>query len=482
MELYHGDMQLGDTEQDEVAPDATVEPLDVTATHTPETLKQSQAKGAYQIGWETANLSYGGNVEEEAYTNIHSSYKDYSDNQDAYDAWRDVDEWTISSDQRGIYETIIADGSYILDENDNVVPGENQWAGMDLLYNMDAVKGALLAKKNGFTKDTFNAEYSNITKTKSDELAKARGNSPELGYYLGTLAGHVAQPESAIDFMSPGKIMGTSIIKGAAKAFATEAGFAVVGETIREQRTREHMARAGLERTLWDSVETILINSGFAGSIRGIGSAVLDGATVAKIKNGIPDATDKEIFARFAQRENYKLTGNTKKHIDIMDKVKNDIDKGKPVDVAEHLEIDIATKTDDAVEEVSLADELVIHEADKGFPEAAQKFEKEFDETPSIKEVTENDPYEGMTTVKEADEVIAEMSDFSPEIKAELEAIKVEKQALNAQAQKVKDAAEHGDNRFDGKYKLLEKEVKASDIITDGNSIHEQGYDPKGTN
>lgn len=211
-------------------------------------------------------------------------------------------------------------------------------------------------------------------------------------------------------------------------------------------------------------------------------SAVLDGATVAKIKNGIPDATDKEIFARFAQRENYKLTGNTKKHIDIMDKVKNDIDKGKPVDVAEHLEIDIATKTDDAVEEVSLADELVIHEADKGFPEAAQKFEKEFDETPSIKEVTENDPYEGMTTVKEADEVIAEMSDFSPEIKAELEAIKVEKQALNAQAQKVKDAAEHGDNRFDGKYKLLEKEVKASDIITDGNSIHEQGYDPKGTN
>jgi len=39
-------------------------------------------------------------------------------------------------------------------------------------------------------------------------------------------------------------------------------------------------------------------------------------------------------------------------------------------------------------------------------------------------------------------------------------------------------AVEHGENRFDGKYKMLEKEVKASDIITDGNSIHEQGYDP----
>ena len=40
-------------------------------------------------------------------------------------------------------------------------------------------------------------------------------------------------------------------------------------------------------------------------------------------------------------------------------------------------------------------------------------------------------------------------------------------------------AIEHGNARFDGKYKMLSKEVKAKDIITDGNSIHEQGYDPK---
>ena len=39
-------------------------------------------------------------------------------------------------------------------------------------------------------------------------------------------------------------------------------------------------------------------------------------------------------------------------------------------------------------------------------------------------------------------------------------------------------AEEHGDSRFDGKYKLLKKEVKAKEVITDGNSIHEQGYDP----
>lgn len=42
-----------------------------------------------------------------------------------------------------------------------------------------------------------------------------------------------------------------------------------------------------------------------------------------------------------------------------------------------------------------------------------------------------------------------------------------------------KYAEEHGDVRFNGKYKMLSKEVRARDIITDGNSIHEQGYDPK---
>lgn len=40
-------------------------------------------------------------------------------------------------------------------------------------------------------------------------------------------------------------------------------------------------------------------------------------------------------------------------------------------------------------------------------------------------------------------------------------------------------ADEHGEARFDGEYKIIEQVVKASDLYTDGNSIHEWGYSPK---
>lgn len=40
-------------------------------------------------------------------------------------------------------------------------------------------------------------------------------------------------------------------------------------------------------------------------------------------------------------------------------------------------------------------------------------------------------------------------------------------------------ADEHGKARFDGDYKVIEQTVKASDLYTDGNSIHEWGYSPK---
>jgi len=36
----------------------------------------------------------------------------------------------------------------------------------------------------------------------------------------------------------------------------------------------------------------------------------------------------------------------------------------------------------------------------------------------------------------------------------------------------------HGESRFDGKYKILKKQVKASEIHNNGDSIHEWGYNP----
>ncbi len=39
-------------------------------------------------------------------------------------------------------------------------------------------------------------------------------------------------------------------------------------------------------------------------------------------------------------------------------------------------------------------------------------------------------------------------------------------------------AKEHGESTLRGKYKILSKVVRAKDLYTDGNSIHEWGYDP----
>lgn len=39
-------------------------------------------------------------------------------------------------------------------------------------------------------------------------------------------------------------------------------------------------------------------------------------------------------------------------------------------------------------------------------------------------------------------------------------------------------AKEHGDRSLNGKYKIVTMTVRARDIFTEGNSIHEWGYDP----
>jgi len=39
-------------------------------------------------------------------------------------------------------------------------------------------------------------------------------------------------------------------------------------------------------------------------------------------------------------------------------------------------------------------------------------------------------------------------------------------------------AVEHGESNLNNRYKILTKTVKASQLFTDGNSIHEWGFDP----
>lgn len=405
--------------------------------------KDYQPSG-FQAGIDTNNLRYGKGVLPQSYNNIVTSYADYNDNKEAYDAFSNVDTITNMFNEDDIkrkstYELPIRNGRYVLDDEGNIAPGPNHFMGADLLYNTKAIHGALLAQRQGFNDDVLNAEYANITKLKAEELAEIQANSSGLTYALGYLGGELFRKETIVDFASPQKIMGSTIFRGAAKAFGVEAMYAATSEVMREKQAQEHMERANLDYTLWDSVENILIGAGIAGAIRGIGSSVQDWFTFKKIDSKLKTKEDKDIFERYARRENFKLTQDTRKHIALEEKAVRDIDEGRVADVADHTDIDINTKTDDAIEEVNINDEIA--KANPVNQDDIKVFEREIDEVAEVKDPTESDPYEGMVEPKVADETINEVID-DPEIKALYDEIEAEKKALSPQAQKVKEAGE----------------------------------------
>ena len=96
MDEYQGDMPLGD-------------PKDLTP----------KASG-FQVGWETAQLSYGGDLEEETYNKIKTNFPDYTENTLAYDAWTSVNDWTVGSSNAVRYERAVEDGTFKLDAENNV--------------------------------------------------------------------------------------------------------------------------------------------------------------------------------------------------------------------------------------------------------------------------------------------------------------------------------------------------------------------------
>lgn len=396
-----------------------------------ENLKERES--GFSVGWDQAMLSYGGDLEEETYTKIKTNFPDYQDNQLAYDAWTSVNDWSFGSSNAVRYERAVEDGTFKLDAQNNVILGDNGFRGVEVLFDMDAVKGALLAKKHGYTNETFNQTYSELTQSKSQDLAVRAEGTGTAGRIAGIIAGHVAQPETVQEVVtSPAKVMGQSVLGGMGKAFVAEGTVGAVGEVARERRIREHMERANLEYTLWDSTQQILLGAGLGGMFRAIGSGLVDSATKSKILKQIKNPHDKDIVNRFFRREEYKLTKNTQAHIALMQKAMDDINNNRPVDVSGVTDIDIKTKTDPNIEEVSLRDELTLRDEANGYPEQVQKFEDDYakaeikiDEEPNgaVKAVDDIDEYDGMATKEEGDELLKEMSEVDPEIKAELDAI-----------------------------------------------------------
>jgi len=383
----------------------------------------------FSAGWETAQLSYGGNLEEETYNKIVKTFPDYTENTKDYDAWITSNEWTMGNTNIVRYEKAIDNDEFRLDAGNNIILGANGVQGMQILFDMDAMRGALLARKHGYTRDTFNTQYGELAKEQAGAIAQQREGTSTLGYIGGVIAGHMMQPESLQEIAtSPAKIMGSTILKGMGKAFVAEGAVGLVGEVAREQRIREHMEKADLDYTLWDSVQQILLGAGLGGTFRAIGSGVIDAKTAREIGKRVTDPTDKTIVGRFFQREEYKLTQDTNKHLALMAKAKEDMDNGMPVDIADATDIDINTKTNPDIEEISLRDELVKRDIDNGYEVEVKKFEEEFAQADEIKpkdplaEPIEDEyfKYDGMATREEGD--ILSEDYLSPEDLAEFKA------------------------------------------------------------
>jgi len=409
MEMYQGGEELGDVN---------------------ELLKEEPT--GFGTGWETAQLSYGGNLEEETYQNIIKSFPDYAENTKDYDAWRNVNEWTFGATNIVRYDKAIENDEFRLDSGDNIILGSNGVQGMQILFDMDAMRGALLARKHGYTRDTFNTQYGELAKQQSELIAQHKEGTSTLGYIGGVIAGHMFQRETVQEIVtSPAKIMGASVLKGMAKAFIAEGAVGLVGEVAREQRIREHMEKADLDYTLWDSVSQILLGAGLGGTFRAIGSGTIDkiakNKMLKQINKDVKNPLDKEIVNRFFQREEYKLTQDTNKHLSLIAKAREDMDNGRPVDIADATDIDINTKTNPDIEEISLRDELAKRDVDNGYEIEVKEFEESFAQADDIKpkEITDEiDKYDGMATKEEGDALILER--LSPEEIAEFKANDIE--------------------------------------------------------
>ena len=401
------------------------------------------------------NLSYGDDVAEESRAEVFRGYENYEDNKKFYDAYADNTSWykheKTEDLNRNIIEKHIENGRFTLDNQGNVVDSEDNWT-TGMIFDMDMVKGALLAKQNGWGATAAKTAYKDFSAKKGAELQKeAEAKDVGLGQLaLGMVAGHGFRETTLKEIaVSPQRVIGTTIASAAMKAFTVEAGIAVAGEIERETQIAKHKELADEEYGLWDSAKNIMLAAGFAGGIRAGGSAFVDWRTISAIKGrgvgaiakelekkGIPveDAKlQEEIVTRFMRREQYMLTNNTTKHVDMMHKAERDIDNGKPVDLTKHTEISIEDKVKE-IDPESNIDDVVENSLEmevKSAPEMqkvdieTKAVEETVDTVTEFKPLSKDDPFEGSATRQEGETLIEEAGNKAEydEIQAKIDAL-----------------------------------------------------------
>ena len=433
-------------------------------------------------GFQQDELDLGIDVDQDTRKHIFSKYADHAENEVAYNAYADVRKWynadTFDHAMRAQVDRGVENGRWSLVDG-KVVDSDTSWLNDSFMYDNDVIKGALLAKAQGYNKDVFDVGYKEYTALKNKEFSNITQNAP-VGAIVGMLGSYVYSPEGAFGILgSPTKIVGKTMMKMAGKRAGSEMLLAMGGGMSREAKKQRHAAKADLNYGLADSAENILLEVGVAGILGVTGSMILDGITWAKVKSrlkadgkwGNIDATDSEILERFFRREENKLTRSSVKHEDLMLKTEMDIDDGNLAAVADELDIPIESKLPDDVETNSLPDEMSIIRAESGIDEDMAVAEKAIDDTPDYTDTSIESKYEGMVDDQLGDDTLEAMRKVDPEIDEQLKQLEADEATLKAE----RDAYVEPEEIDTGSKEF-------GDMMEEGDAPNPQGFQSKTMN
>jgi hypothetical protein len=386
--------------------------------------------------WDLMDVEYGEGYIQQARKKGVEALPDYKENQSAYDRYIDNSDFLASERaeelDRHWAEKGIDSGRWTLDANGDVVDSKKTWVS-SYVFDYDLIKGTILARQAGFSKEAEKIVYQDIVNAEKQRLQKLTKNNSLGQTATGVIGSFATRPEFIKEVAaSPAKIVGKTIASGALKAFSTEFTASVIGEMDREDKFYRHKQMMDEEYTLWDSTLNIITNSTVAGTFRMGGSIVADKWLLRGIKDEVAksakleaevikhegkqairekslnivfDGTDRETLNRFVRREEFKLTRDTNLHIDTAYKAEYDLNNGNKVDVEEHLDIDGDEKFNTVgKEETNIEAEVKSNYSN--IEKDIEDIQKEVDEVKPVTEIKIEDPYEGRVDKATGDELI----------------------------------------------------------------------------
>lgn len=359
-------------------------------------------------------LLFSTDLEATVLDDMFSKYDDYQDNIDSYRSY-------ANETDRYLIDDAIKQGRFYLDEFDEVQLGQEATVLSRIVHDMDSVKGALLARKYGYTEEIFDAEYKNYVNKKTKEY-QARSKDANIGTIAaGMIAGVFSQDETIKEvMMSPQKVVGTSWARAALKRMGYEGAIASIFEPQREINRRKHQERLGTTVSLRESAGEIAFGIGVAAVVGGAASAMYDwlgewkAVRKALKENGEVDKAD--IIKKYYENEIRSLHTSGKANDEMLDAVEKQINKGEAPNVEGMTNIDINTRTSDDVEPISI-DDIVEEEAKlMGRDKHILEGETSVDDLTEVSDGTIDNPYGSIASKadgdKEIEEAIANIDDY----------------------------------------------------------------------